>query len=184
MEVWKLIILGFIIGSNNLAIAFALGSMDTRSFWLRIVFVFGCFEFLVPFIGVLIGKQLSVLVANYASYIGGSILLLFGFFLLYKSFNSSKEEKLFLVKRVGSWTGIISLAAGLSIDNLIVGFSIGLQNFRPLTISSVIAGSSILFTIIGLNTGKYLKHHFRKATDIFAACLLLLLGLATLFEWI
>jgi putative Mn2+ efflux pump MntP len=109
----------------------------------------------------LIGQHLSTIIANYASYVGGSILLLFGLFMIYKSFQSSKKEESYLTKESGE-TGLISLSAGLSLDNLIVGFSFGLQNLYPLTTSSVIVVSSVLFTILGLNTGKYLKHHFRK----------------------
>ena len=184
MELWKLFILGAVIGSNNLAVAFALGAMHTRSFWLRIILVFAVFEFIIPLVGILIGQQFSTVIASYASYIGGGLLITFGLFMMYKRFQSNKKAEVNLSKKVTSWWGIISLSAGLSIDNLIVGFSIGLQNFHPLTTSTVIASSSVLFTIIGLNTGKHLKHHYRKVTDVFAAFLLLLLGVATIFEWI
>lgn len=183
MEVWKLFLLGAVIGSNNLAVSFALGALKIRSFWWRIILAFGLFEFFIPLVGVFIGQQFSEFVTTYASYVGGFILLVFGIFMAYKSFNSSLEDEKYLLEKVASWTGIFSLAAGLSLDNLIVGFSIGLQNFHPVTIASVIAFSSVLFTIIGLNTGKYLKEHFRKSTDLFSAILLILLGVATLLEW-
>lgn len=184
MEVWKLVLLGIIIGCNNLAVAFAIGAMDTRDFWWRIIVIFGVFEFVIPLVGILIGQQFSTVIASYASYLGGGILLLFGIFMLYKSFKASKNEETYLLNKVKTWTGIISLAAGLSLDNLLVGFSIGLQNFHPLTTSTVIAASSVLFTIVGLNSGKYLKHHYRKPTNVFSAFLLIVLGLATFFKWI
>lgn len=184
MEVWKLFLLGIVIGSNNLAVAFSLGALNIRAFWWRIIVVFGAFEFVIPLVGVFIGQQFSEFIADYASYIGGGILLIFGLFMVYKSFNSSLEDEEYLLKKIVSWTGVISLAAGLSLDNLIVGFSIGLQNFSPITTASVIAISSVVFTFIGLNTGKYLKEHFKKSTDLFSAVLLILLGIATLFEWL
>lgn len=184
MEIWKLLTLGVVIGSNNLSVAFALGTMDIRSFWWRIILVFGIFEFVIPLVGLLIGQQLSTYIASYASYIGGGILLILGLFMIYKSFKANKKEESNLLKKATSWLGIMSLSAALSIDNLIVGFSMGLQSFHPLTTSTVIAGSSVLFTIIGLNTGKRLKHRFRKVTDIFVAFLLFLLGIASIFEWL
>lgn len=184
MEEWKLLILGVVIGSNNLAVAFAFGTMDTRPYWWRIIVVFGIFEFVIPLVGILIGQQFSTFIASYASFIGGGILVIFGLFMIYKNFKYNKKEESNLLKKATSWLGIISLSAGLSVDNLIVGFSMGLQNFHPLTISAVIAGSSVLFTFIGLNTGKHVKHHFRKVTDTVAAFLLLLLGIATIFEWL
>ena len=179
MEVWKLFLLGIVIGSNNLAVAFTLGALNTRFFWWRIIFIFGAFEFVIPLVGVFIGQQFSSYIENYASYVGGSILFTFGVVMVYKSFNSSFEDEGYLLRKVTSWTGIMSLAAALSLDNLIVGFSIGLQNFHPITTAFVIAVSSI-----GLNTGKYLKEHFKKSTDLFSAILLILLGVATLFEWL
>lgn len=183
MEIWKLVLLGLVIGSNNLAMAFALGAMSIRSYWWRIVVVFGVFEFVIPLVGILIGQQISTFISNYASYIGGSILVLFGLFVLYKSFKTAPKTNEYLAAKVKSWPGLISLATGLSLDNLIVGFSIGLKNFHPLTSSSVIAFSSIVFTIIGLNSGKYMKDHYKKYADFISASLLILLGIATLFEW-
>lgn len=184
MEVWKLVLLGMVIGSNNLAVAFAIGALDTKAFWWRIIVIFGVFEFVIPLVGILIGQEFSTFIASFASYLGGGILLLFGVFMLYKSFQPTKKEDSFLLNKVKSWSGIITLSASLSLDNLLVGFSIGLQNYHPLTTSSVIAISSILFTIVGLNSGKYLKHQYRKPTDIFSAFLLIALGLASLLEWI
>jgi putative Mn2+ efflux pump MntP len=184
MEVWKLFLLGVVIGSNNLAVAFTLGALDVRYFWWRIIAVFGVFEFVIPLVGIFIGQHFSEYIADYATYVGGGILLLFGLFMVYKSFNSSLEDEEYLLRKVTSWAGIISLATGLSLDNLIVGFSIGLQNFHPLTTAAVIAFSSIVFTFIGLNTGKYLKEHFKKSTDLFSAVLLIMLGVATLLEWL
>lgn len=184
MDVWKLVLLGIVIGSNNLAVAFGLGALNIRSYWWRIIVVFGLFEFFIPLVGVFIGRQFSSLIADYASIVGGTLLVLFGLFIFYKTLRSSKKEEKNLMDRITSWTGIISLSAGLSLDNLIVGFSIGLQNVHPLTVATVIAFSSVLFTLIGLNFGKYLKAQFRTWTDLTAATLLVVLGVATWFDWL
>lgn len=184
METWKLFVLGAVIGSNNLAVAFALGTLQLRSYWWRIILTFGVFEFIIPLLGIFIGQQFSNYIADYASYVGGGLLLLFGCILFYKSFTSSEETGAILLQKVVTWTGLISLSLGLSLDNLIVGFSIGLQNFHPLTTATVIAVSSILFTIIGLNFGKFLSVKFRLWTERMAALLLIFLGNATFFSLI
>ncbi len=184
MEVWKLILLGVVIGSNNLAVAFGLGALNIRAYWWRVVLIFGLFEFFIPLVGISIGRKFSSYIADYASIVGGTLLVLFGLFLIYKTLRTSTNQEQRLINRIKSWTGIISLSAGLSLDNLIVGFSIGLQDVHPLTVATVIAFSSILFTLIGLNFGKYLKARFRTWTDIGTAALLLLLGFATWLEWL
>lgn len=184
MEIWKLIILGVVIGSNNLAVAFALGALQIRSYWWRIVLIFGLFEFFIPLVGVFIGRQFSQFIADYASYIGGSLLIVLGIIMSYKSYTKASENEAYLLRKITTWTGIISLSAGLSLDNLIVGFSIGLKDFHPITAASVIAGSSIIFTLFGLNVGSYLHKKFRTWTDIGTALLLILIGIATFLGWI
>lgn len=184
MDIWKLVLLGIVIGSNNLAVAFGLGALNIRAYWWRIIVVFGFFEFFIPLVGVFIGRQFSALIADYASIVGGTLLVLFGLFILYKTLRSSKSDEQGLLDQITSWSGIISLSAGLSLDNLIVGFSIGLQNVHPLTVATVIAFSSVFFTLIGLNFGEYLKAQFRTWTDIGAATLLIALGVATWFSWL
>lgn len=184
MEIWKLFILGIVIGSNNLAVAFALGALQIRSYWWRIILTFGLFEFFIPLVGVFIGRQFSQFIADYASYVGGALLIILGLFMSYKSFTNSSHNKAYLLRKITTWTGIISLSAGLSLDNLIVGFSIGLKNFHPITTASVIAGSSIIFTVIGLNFGNYLHKSFRTWTDVGTALLLIAIGVATFIGWI
>lgn len=51
----SLIILGAVIGANNLAVSLALGSLGQSGRYLRIVPVFGFFEFVMPPIGLSIG---------------------------------------------------------------------------------------------------------------------------------
>lgn len=184
MEFWKLLILGVVIGSNNLAVAFALGALNIRAYWWRIVLTFGLFEFFIPLVGIFIGKQISHFIADYASIVGGSILILLGLVVVTKSLTDSEKNERNLQHQVTTWTGVISLSAGLSLDNLIVGFSIGLKEFSPITTSTVIAVSSVLFTLLGLNFGKYLKEKFRTWTELVASFLLILVGLATIFDLI
>ena len=104
--------------------------------------------------------------------------------IIWSALSKEDDNEKQLLNKITSWTGIISISASMSLDNLVVGFSIGLQDIHPLTCASVIATSSILFTIFGLIVGKYLKKKFRVWTEIGAALLLLIIGLATLMEWI
>lgn len=183
MTLWKLVILGVIVGSNNLAVAFGIGALKVRSYWLRIILVFGFFEFVIPLLGVFIGKQFHEFISDYAAHIGGGILIILGGYILIKSL-TSKQSTQNLSDKVISWTGLISLALGLSIDNLIVGFSIGLKEVNPLKVASIISICSMLFAFIGLKVGAYLSAIHQKKTEIASSILLILLGLAVLLEWL
>ncbi len=63
----NLFILGAIIGSNNLAAALALGAIGAKTHRPRILLAFGTFEFLVPLLGLWLGRQAANLVAQEAS---------------------------------------------------------------------------------------------------------------------
>ncbi len=68
------------------------------------------------------------------------------------------------------------MSAGLSVDNLIVGFSLGLGDVEPLILAGTIAGFSMTFAWIGLKLGHLAKDNHRRSAV--AATGILLIGLA------
>ncbi len=68
------------------------------------------------------------------------------------------------------------LAGGLSIDNLIVGFSLGLGSIEPLALASTIALFSVAFTWIGLEMGARAQKSYERFAKIAAGLLLLALA--------
>lgn len=183
MTLWKLLVLGIVIGSNNLAVAFSIGALKVKSYWLRIILVFGFFEFVIPLVGVFIGKQFYKFISNYAHFVGGTILMLLGAYILIKNWKKTSQQS-DLASKIVTWTGLFSLALGLSIDNLIVGFSIGLKEVNPLKVASIISICSMLFAFIGLKVGAYLSAIHQKKTEIASSIILILLGIGVLFEMI
>lgn len=181
MSILKLLLLGIVIASNNLAVSFALGSLETKKYHTRVVIIFGFFEFFVPLIGLLIGKHFSQYISEYASSIGGIILGVLGLIAIYNGLKKDKGMQ-GLVKKIVSYKGLITLAMGLSLDNLIIGFGLGLKDINPFILAGVISFCSVLFSWIGLKTGHYLRKQDRKATKISAGILLILLGLAVYYE--
>jgi putative Mn2+ efflux pump MntP len=67
-----------------------------------------------------------------------------------------------LARRATSWTGLVLLAGSLSIDNLVVGFSLGLGGFDPLMLATTIAVFSMAFTWIGLHLGSAGRRHWKR----------------------
>lgn len=183
MTIFNLIILGIVVGANNLAVALALGALNGKRRKRRIVLTFGLFEFCVPLIGLLLGSLASKLIADYATYLGAGILILLGLLTAINGLRNNKQDK-DLAKSITSLKGIVFLAAGLSLDNLIVGFSLGLDNASPFLVAGTIAFFSMLFTYIGLKLGSAGKHHWQKHTKIGAGVLLILLGIAIALSYL
>lgn len=183
MQTIDLILLGIVIASNNLSFAFGLGALGTRRYHLRIVLIFTLVEFTIPLVGLLIGHYLSTIIDKYASISGSLILIGLGIYTIYTSFKSKKQKEE-SIAYITSIRGLFIIALGLSLDNLLVGFSLGLKDVNPLQLASFIAFFSMAFTFIGLKTGKYVKVTFGKYVQVFAGILLIFLGVINYFGFL
>lgn len=182
MTIIDLVIIGIVIGSNNLAVALALGALGQASKQYRVMLVFGLFEFWVPLIGIWLGAEAAKAIALQTNFIGG--VLLFGLGLLTvigAILNQREDEK--LARYVTRWRGLILLAAGLSIDNLIVSFSLGLSKAEPLTLAGTIAFFSVLFTWLGMRLGRESRRSWERTAKFGSGLLLMGLGMASFLGW-
>ncbi|MDX1580471.1 MAG: manganese efflux pump, partial [Alphaproteobacteria bacterium] len=155
----------------------ALGAVGARSRRWRILIAFGVFEFFVPLAGLWLGREVSELIADAADWTGPMLLAGLGCWALLKAREGSLGENL-NVEAITSWKGLLALASGLSIDNLIVGFSIGLGRLDPLALATTIALFSIVFTQIGLEIGQRAKGNHEVAARMVAGLLLIALAVA------
>ncbi len=183
MPWYKLLIIGIIIGSNNLAASMALGALGQHARQWRIIFVFGFFEFCIPLVGIWLGQRLASMIEQELESLSIALLLAMAIFMIYSGIrHRPADEK--LAERVTSWTGLVFLAAGLSIDNLIIGFSLGLDNISPLLLAGTIAFFSMLFTWIGIQLGDSSRKHWEQYAEIGAGILLILLVTAKILKWV
>jgi putative Mn2+ efflux pump MntP len=184
MTNWDLFILAIVIASNNFTVALALGTMGQWRRVIRIMVVFGCFEFFIPLFGAFAGQYFAQYVEDYASTIGGLLLIGLSIYAFYGSFISQPDDQEEWARRTSTWLGLTGLAFGLSIDNMIVGLSLGFTKHSPWLVAAVIACSSVVFTFFGLRFGKFLETYFVKYAQVSGSILLFLLGVATLLGWI
>lgn len=179
MSTLDLILLGIVIASNNLSFAFGLGALGTNKYHLRIILIFTLVEFTVPLIGLFIGSYLSSLIKDFANLTGSMILIALGIYTIYATFKKDNKKKKSLEKII-SIKGLFLISIGLSLDNLLVGFSLGLNQISPIKLASFIAFFSMIFTFIGLKTGKFIKSEFGSYVQLFAGIVLIILGLLIL----
>lgn len=170
------------IGANNFALALALGALGQAPRRARIAIVFGLFEFSIPLVGLLIGRELAEGTSDGARWIGALLLCLLGAWTLATGVGSDRAEA--LSRRVGTWSGLVGLAAGLSLDNLTVGFALGLGGAAPLLVATVIASFSVAFTLIGLQVGAAGRGHWERRTETLAGLALVAVGILVAAGWI
>jgi manganese efflux pump family protein len=178
-NIFPIILLGLSVGLGNFAAAIAIGlSGVNRSVRIKVTIVFGLFETLMPIVGLVIGKRLASQIGGNANLIGGSLLVLTGLYIIYGSFK--KSEKSSKKSKIPTNQGNLKLifaGLALSVDNLIVGFSLGTQNAPLLTSAIIIGASSVALALVGLEIGSRLSNKIGDYSEIFSGLILVLVGI-------
>lgn len=171
----ELLILGIVVGSNNFATSLALGSLGQDDRRLRILVVFAAFEFGVPLLGLALGRRISGQLADNATWLGPLLIAGLGLWTLLVSTRRTPDTRK-LARWLSSWRGLFALSAGLSLDNLVVGFGLGLGGMPVVLTATVIMLCSVAFAWIGLRIGAIGRRNFETPAEAFSG--LLLLGVA------
>lgn len=179
----RLVVLGVVIGSNNLAAALGLGAMGQVERRGRIVTVFAAFEFLIPLVGIWLGRAVSGAVTDQAAWLGPALLVALGVWMLWSAARGRRASE-DLARRITSWKGLLLLALGLSIDNLVIGFSLGLEGREPLLVAGTIAVFSMAFTWAGITLGSSARRHWERYAEVGAGVLLLAMAAGIWLGWI
>ncbi len=164
------------LGLDNFAASIAIGlSGVDQTLRVRIALAFGLFEALMPAIGLLLGRQLSGTLGDWAHVIGGLLLITVGIQTVVAGVRSSA------MGLADAGLGrILALAAGLSIDNLIVGFALGAYR-APLVLSiAIIAGVSVGLSLVGLELGAKLGTRVEHRSELLSGVVLISVGAAIL----
>ena len=172
-----LLFLGFSVGLGNFGASIAIGlsgvNKKTRT---KVAIVFGAFETGMPIVGLVIGKQLSTFFNNKANLIGGILLLITGLYEIISSLR--KQDEVEVKKAYKSWNKLLLSGLALSIDNLIIGFSLGAYK-EPFLLSALIIGAtSVTLVLIGLEVGNRLNKKVEKYSEIISGSILILVGIA------
>jgi len=178
-EAVRFVILGAVIGSNNLATALALGAAGQRQRRIRITAVFGLTEFLIPLVGIWIGQQAALVLTDRASVASGVLLIVVGAWTVATGMRTGDDDTR-LATRVTTWGGLVLLALVLSADNLVIGFSLGLAGTEPLVLAATIAAFSATFTLLGLEIGSAARSHWGNRAQILGGALLAVIGASAL----
>lgn len=171
----QLAILGVVIGFNNFATALALGAIGQEKRLWRILTVFAVFEFNVPLIGLWLGQNAAKSFMDASSWLGTVLLAALGILTLVQSARDTRDQKR-LAARITSWRGLIFLSAGLSLDNLVIGFSLGLRGMPALLLATTVMVFSVTFAWIGLKLGGRSRRSYENVTEAIAGVLLLALA--------
>jgi putative Mn2+ efflux pump MntP len=182
MNTAELVSIGTVVGVNNFAVAMMLGALGQYRRRWRIAGVFGIFEFTVPLVGLLIGSVAAEYLANSGRFVGAALLFVLGVLAVRAPARGDRDREQ-VARQVTTWGGITALAAGLTFDNLVVGFALGLGDVEPLLLAATIALFAVSFTLIGLELGRRGTKEHEAAALTASGVLLIALAVAVAFGW-
>ena len=171
----ELLILGIVAGTNNFATALALGALGQIDRQWRILMVFVAFEFSVPLAGLAMGRRLSREVSDNIDWLAPVLIAGLGLWTLLVASRGS-TDRANLARWLSSWHGLVLLSAGLSLDNLVVGFSLGLSGVPILLTATIIMLCSVTFARTGLRSGARGHRDFETPAEVASGMLLLLVA--------
>jgi manganese efflux pump family protein len=174
MPVVQLLPLAVAIAANNFAAAFALGAMGHVRLWPRVALVFGIVEFVVPLVGIVLGRQVAGLIGAVAEWLGPALLITLGAWVAASPLRqrSAKRE----ARNVTTWPGLIALSFALSVDNVVIGLSLGLGDVDALTTAAVIAATAVVFAIAGMHLGRASSRAVETWAKVFSGVALIGIG--------
>jgi manganese efflux pump family protein len=175
-RVLALLLVAGSLGMSNFAASIAIGLSGVNpALRARIALSFGLFEAGMPVIGLLLGRQLSHTLGSQAHLVGGGLLVAAGAYTLLDAIRSGDDGPPVAGAGMGR---LLLLGAGLSIDNLIVGFALGTYH-APLVLGiALIAIVSVGLSLIGLELGARLGTSVEHASELLGGIVLICVGAA------
>jgi putative Mn2+ efflux pump MntP len=170
----KLVLLVLPLGLDTFAVAAALGLRGLPAQErLRVSLLLSGFEMAMPVVGLLLGRALGTAVGGSADYVAIALLVALGGWLLVVH---QEDDR---VAELAAGRGLVLLAVGVSIslDELAMGFTIGLLGLSLWLAVLLIGAQALVFAQLGLRLGARLR--LREGVPERLAGLVLL-GLAVL----
>ncbi len=164
------------LGLDSFAVAAAIGAVQVTSVWqrLRISLVFMIFEGGMPLIGLGLGTALAHGIGQVADYLAGAAVIAIGAWMLLAGGKDEKAETRRLISSRG--LALIMLGISISLDELAIGFTIGLVHIPVITVTLAIALQAFLAAQLGLAIGARISERWRERAEQVAGITLILLG--------
>ncbi len=174
----KLVALVLPLGLDTFAVAAALGALgqppERRR---RIALLFSAFEVSMPLVGLALGAPLGQALGRSADYLAIVVLIGFGLY----SLSGREKRQLDQITRMGA-VGAIVLGVSISLDELAVGFTVGLLRLPVVLVVLLIGAQAFVVSQLGLRLGGRLSETLREGDERVAGVALSALGLVLLLE--
>lgn len=140
---------------------------------LRTSLLLTAFEAGMPVIGFLVGAGLGSIIGQWADYFAAAVLAVTGAWILWPRGGEDEEEerKVRLLESARGWA-ILVLGLSISLDELAIGFGVGLLRLPLILLVTLIAVQAFLAAQLGMRLGSRIAEQAREAAEKFAGGLL------------
>ena len=164
------------LGLDSFAVAAAIGAAGAPG-WrarLRISLIFMIFEAGMPLIGLAAGGGLARFIGVAADYVAAAAVIALGGWMLIHARDEDDEAAARLAAATGP--AVIALGLSISLDELAIGFSLGLARLPVAPVIAAIAIQAVVASQLGLALGKVISERFRQHAEQVAGLALIALG--------
>jgi putative Mn2+ efflux pump MntP len=164
------------LGLDSFAVAAAIGASQaiTVRQRLRISLVCVIFEGGMPLIGLGLGAALARGIGQVADYLAGAAVIAIGAWILLAGDKDDEEKAARIITSRG--LALIALGLSISLDELAIGFTIGLAHLHVSTVIAAIALQAFIAAQLGLAIGAKIGERWRERAEQAAGIALILLG--------
>jgi manganese efflux pump family protein len=163
------------LGVDSFAVAAALGAARPAdiAMRLRVSLIFVIFEAGMPLLGLAAGGGLARVIGTTADYLAGAAVIGVGVWML----ASGGDDEDVAVRMSGTHgLAVIVLGISISMDELAIGFSLGLVRLPVVPVIVAIAVQALVASQLGLALGAVVGERFRERAEQAAALALIVLG--------
>jgi manganese efflux pump family protein len=169
------------LGLDTFAVAAALGATGVApAERRRVSLLFTAFETGMPLIGVALGAPLGKAIGSAADYLAVAVLIGFGAYTLLRD-EADEQARIGRLRHARGPSAIL-LGISISLDELAIGFTLGLLRVPAIAVIALIAIQTFIVTQLGLRLGTKLSESFREGAERLAGVALIALGAFLLAE--
>jgi putative Mn2+ efflux pump MntP len=132
-------------------------------------------EMLMPLFGLLLGSRIAGGIGQRANAVAGVLLVGIGLYTLWETRRETRDLTIPVRRRT-----VVLLAIALSLDNLVIGFGLGLLHAPVLLAAGFMGLCSLVLTLVGLELGRMLGKHAGERSELFSGLVLVAAGLFVL----
>jgi len=171
----EILLLAFALAMDSVALSVASGAKCKTLIFLDVVkvaFIFGFFQVLMPFIGYFLGVGFSKFISAIDHYVAFAILSFLGVKMMLEA--KERKEEACLMNLSARF--LISGAVATSIDALAVGVTFGFESINIASACAVIGAVCFVLCVVACYAGKFLGSYLEKKALVLGGAILIFIG--------